>query len=99
LNVFFGANRAILNLQRCIGMYLTFQALLLCFFLAQMANGQDNYYAPIGRSFQPLAQKLAEQGTHFPGGSYCDHPLLVAVYRQLVIMSGTSKRRQPKYLA
>ena len=67
-------------------MYFTFQALLLCFFLAQMANGQED---PVGM-VPALALKLAEQGTHFPGGSYYNNLFLMAVYRQVVIKNGKS---------
>jgi hypothetical protein len=77
-----------------IGMYLTFQALLLCFFLAQMANGQEIFarenYAPIGGSFQPLALRLAETGQHHPGGAYYDNPVLWAASRYLFIKTGQS---------
>lgn len=85
-------------------MYLTFQALLLCFFLAQMANGQENYdpYAV----FSALTLKLAENGEHHVGGSYPGNLLLIAASQYLFIKNGkvfrplmwTSGKKPTKYL-
>jgi hypothetical protein len=69
-------------------MYFTFQALLLCFFLAQMANGQENY-DPDGM-FSALALKMAENGEHYVGGPYPYHPILIAALQYLVIKNGQS---------
>jgi len=63
-------------------MYLTFQALLLCFFLAQMANGQQEMM------FSSRTQYLVATGQHLVGGAYPKHPMLVAASRYLFIQNG-----------
>lgn len=65
-------------------MYMTFQALLLCIFLAQLANGQESFYATIGTQQDTQYKWLCLSGQHLIGGSYFNNPQLTTMCNRLL---------------